>query len=34
MSFMLLCELGDYYRKFVLSFMLLHELGNEFRVAM
>lgn len=32
MSFMLLCELGDYYRKFVL--MLLHELGNEFRVAM
>lgn len=34
MSFMLLCELGDYYRKFVLSFMLLHELGNEFHVAM
>jgi hypothetical protein len=32
-SFMLLCELGNYYRKFVLSFVLLHELGNEFHLA-
>jgi hypothetical protein len=34
MSFMLLCELGNYYKKFALSFVLLHELGNEFCVAM